>query len=93
MEISSACIVGGSGFVGRSVADHLCARGVRVRVITRSRPRAMPISVLPTAEIEVADPHDPASLARAFENMDAVVSVNYSSVPPGFQTIPLTGYQ
>jgi len=27
------------------------------------------------------------------ENMDAVVSVNYSSVPPGFQTIPLTGYQ
>jgi NADH dehydrogenase len=75
MEIASACIVGGSGFVGRSVADQLCARGMRVRVITRSRPRAMPISVLPTAEIEVADPHEPAALARAFENMDAVVNL------------------
>jgi NADH dehydrogenase len=75
MEIASVCIVGASGFVGRSVADQLCARGMRVRVITRSRPRAMPIAVLPTAEIEVANPHDPAALARAFENMDAVVNL------------------
>jgi NADH dehydrogenase len=75
MEIASACIVGGSGFVGRSVAEQLCARGMRVRVITRSRPRAMPLTVLPTVELEVADPHDPASLARAFENMDAVVNL------------------
>jgi uncharacterized protein YbjT (DUF2867 family) len=75
MEISSVCIVGGSGFVGRSLADQLCARALRVRVITRSRPRAMPISVLPTAEIEVANPHDPAALARAFDGMDAVVNL------------------
>ena len=75
MDISSVCIVGGSGFVGRSVADHLCARGLRVRVLTRSRPRAMPIAVLPTAEIEVVNPHDAAALARAFENMDAVVNL------------------
>lgn len=75
MDISSVCIVGGSGFVGRAVADHLCERGLRVRVLTRSRPRAMPIAVLPTVEIEVADPHDPASLARAFEDMDAVVNL------------------
>ena len=75
MEITSACIVGGSGFVGRSVAEQLCARGMRVRVITRNRTRAMPIAVLPTAEIEVANPHDPVALARAFENMDAVVNL------------------
>jgi uncharacterized protein YbjT (DUF2867 family) len=75
MRISSVCIVGGSGFVGRSVADHLCARGLRVRVLTRSRPRAMPIAVLPTAEIEVVNPHDATALARAFENMDAVVNL------------------
>ena len=75
MDIGSVCIVGGSGFVGRSVAEQLCSRGLRVRVITRSRPRAMSIAVLPTAEIEVADPHEPAALARAFENMDAVVNL------------------
>ena len=75
MDISSVCIVGGSGFVGRAIADHLCAQGVRVRVITRSRPRAMPLAVLPTVELMVADPHDTASLARAFEGMDAVINL------------------
>ena len=75
MDISSACVVGGSGFVGRAIADHLAHEGVRVRVITRSRPRAMPLAVLPTVELVVADPHDTAALARAFENMDAVINL------------------
>ena len=52
MDIRSACLLGGSGFVGRSIADQLCSRGLRVRVLTRSRPRAMAMAVLPTAEIE-----------------------------------------
>lgn len=75
MDITSVCIVGGSGFVGQAVADHLCERGLRVRILTRSRPRAMRTAVLPTAEIEVADPHDANALARAFDNMDAVVNL------------------
>ena len=75
MDIGSVCIVGGSGFVGRAIADHLAPEGVRVRVITRSRPRAMALAVLPTVELVVADPHDTAALARAFENMDAVINL------------------
>ncbi len=75
MEIASACIVGGSGFVGSAVADHLCARGLRVRVLTRSRPRAMRLAVLPTVEIMVCNPHEPTELARAFDGMDAVVNL------------------
>src|SRR5438128_5059912 len=75
MHISSVCIVGGSGFVGRAVTEQLCARGLRVRVLTRSRPRAMALAVLPTAEIEVVNPHDAGELTRAFENMDAVVNL------------------
>ena len=75
MDISSVCIVGGSGFVGRAIAEHLASRDVQVRVITRSRPRAMPLAVLPTVELVVADPHDIRALARCFENMDAVVSL------------------
>lgn len=75
MEIASACIVGGSGFVGSAVADHLCARGLRVRVLTRSRPRAMQLAVLPTVEIMVCNPHEPTELARAFDGMDAVVNL------------------
>jgi NADH dehydrogenase len=75
MHIRNVCIVGGSGFVGRSVADHLATEGIGVRVITRSRPRAMEITVLPTAELCVADPQDTFALARAFEGMDAVVNL------------------
>ena len=75
MEIESVCVLGGSGFVGRAVADQLSARSIRVRVVTRSRPRAMGLAVLPTVELVVADPHDTHSLARAFEGMDAVVNL------------------
>jgi NADH dehydrogenase len=75
MEIASVCLVGGSGYVGRSVADHIGSTGRRVRVLTRSRPRAMPITVLPTAELMVCNPHEPADLDRAFEGMDAVVNL------------------
>jgi NADH dehydrogenase len=75
MDIRNVCLVGGSGFVGRSVADQVAATGANVRVITRSRPRAMDLAVLPTVEIVVADVHDTAALARAFEGMDAVVNL------------------
>src|SRR5688572_24730944 len=75
MDVDNVCIVGGSGFVGRSVADQVAAGGRRVRVVTRSRPRAMHVTVLPTAELMVADPHQPADLDRAFDGMDAVVNL------------------
>ena len=75
MDISSVCIVGGTGFVGRSIADHACARGLRVRVVTRYGPKAAKILVLPTVEIEVADAHDEQSLVRAFADMDAVINL------------------
>jgi uncharacterized protein YbjT (DUF2867 family) len=75
VEISSVCIIGGSGFVGRSVAEQACARNLRVRVVTRSEPRARHLLVLPTVEIRVADPNDEKDLAGALENMDAVVNL------------------
>lgn len=75
MNISSVCILGGTGFVGRAIADRLSPLGMRVRVVTRSEPRAMPLRVLPTAEVMVGDVHDPGSLAACFDNMDAVINL------------------
>jgi NADH dehydrogenase len=75
MRISKVCMIGGSGFVGAAIADQLASGGRNVRVLTRSRPNAMPLLVLPTVEIAVADVHDPAALRRAFEGMDAVVNL------------------
>lgn len=75
MRITSVCILGGTGFVGRAIADQLSPSGVRIRVVTRSEPRAAPLIVLPTVEVVVADVHDKASLHRCFEDMDAVVNL------------------
>jgi uncharacterized protein YbjT (DUF2867 family) len=75
MHIESVCIIGGTGFVGRSIAEQACTRGYRVRVVTRSPQRARPLLVLPTLETTVADPHDEASLARCFEDIDAVINL------------------
>jgi len=75
MDIRSVCIIGGTGFVGRAVADHAAASGLRVRVVTRSEPRARELLVLPTLEAMVADPHDEKALERAFDDMDAVVNL------------------
>lgn len=86
MQIDSVCIVGGSGYVGRSVADHVATSGRRVRVLTRSRPRAMTLTVLPTAEVMVCDPHDAAALDRAFAGIDAVVNLVGILSPSGSQT-------
>jgi len=68
-------IVGGSGFIGRSLASTLIQRGKSVRVITRKRQQARELWTLPKLEIIEANPHDEAQLYDAFENADAVVNL------------------
>ena len=50
-------ILGGTGFVGRSVAEKLVERGGgaggRIRVATRRPARARPLQLLPTVEVAV----------------------------------------
>jgi uncharacterized protein YbjT (DUF2867 family) len=83
MDIETICIIGGSGFVGRSIADQACAAGHRVRVVTRGRLRARHLTVLPTLEVMVADVNDDAGLARALDGMDAVINLAGILAPRG----------
>ncbi|MGE5615973.1 MAG: complex I NDUFA9 subunit family protein [Bacillota bacterium] len=75
MEINDVCVLGGTGFVGQSLAEHLCERGARVRVVTRGLPRSRSLWVLPTLEVVIADPQDEVALAAQFEGMDAVINL------------------
>lgn len=75
MRIRNVCLLGGTGFVGRAVADRLFERGMRLRIVTRSRQRAAPLTVIPTVEVFVGDAHDPSDLRRAFAGADAVVNL------------------
>nr|MDQ2735559.1 complex I NDUFA9 subunit family protein [Pseudomonadota bacterium] len=70
-------ILGGTGFVGRSVCEKLVERSGgadgRLRIATRRFPRARHLQLLPTVEIACADIHDEASLARLLRDTDAVI--------------------
>lgn len=74
MEIERVCLIGGTGFVGRAVANQLSARGMRVRVLTRRDQSAAALKTLPTIEVMTGTPHDDATLLAALEDMDAVVN-------------------
>lgn len=74
MEIASVCLLGGTGFLGRAVAELASPRGMRARVLTRYEQHAAAVKVLPTVEVMVADPYSDADLEAAFEDMDAVVN-------------------
>jgi uncharacterized protein YbjT (DUF2867 family) len=73
----SVLITGGSGFVGRSLAERLARRdaGLRITVPTRRLMRASPLKALPTLTLIEADiAHtDDAALAALVAGHDAVV--------------------
>ena len=75
MDTARICIVGGTGFVGRSIAAQAAGRGMLVRVVTRRAAHARPLLVLPTIEIAEARSYDEATLAEHFRGMDAVVNL------------------
>jgi NADH dehydrogenase len=75
MEIHRVCVLGGTGFVGRSVVEKLAELGLWVRVLTRNREKARALFVLPTGEVVNTNVYDDAALAASFEGMDAVVNL------------------
>lgn len=75
MTLHNVCILGGGGFVGHHLVALLAARGINVRVPARRREAVKDLSVLPTVEIVETDIHDPASLTRLLDGMDAVINL------------------
>jgi len=75
MNIKKVLLLGGSGFIGASIADQLSARGFFVTVPTRLRERAKHLLILPTMDIVEADVHDPESLLALVREHDAVINL------------------
>jgi uncharacterized protein YbjT (DUF2867 family) len=75
MQISRVCLLGGSGFIGRHVAERLSGLGTDVIVPTRRRERAKFLLVLPTVDVVEADIHDDAALKRLINGCDAVINL------------------
>ena len=76
MKLQTVCLIGGSGFVGRHVANLLCDSGVAVRIPTRRRERVKSeLIVLPTAEVIEADINDSQQLEKLVTGCDAVINL------------------
>ncbi len=75
MEFPRVLVVGGSGFIGRTIVSFLVARGHQVVVPTRRRARARHLLLFPTCEVVEADVHDYATLAALVADCDAVINL------------------
>ena len=78
MRPENLLILGGTGFVGRSLCEKLVQRaqgGGRLVVPSRFAAHDQHIRMLPTVEVTQADVHDGATLAALVAGRDAVVNL------------------
>lgn len=68
-------LLGGSGFVGRHVAEKLARLQWRATVPTRRRVNARHLQTLPLLEVVEADVHDEVALTQLVKGHDAVVNL------------------
>jgi uncharacterized protein YbjT (DUF2867 family) len=71
----NVCVLGGSGFVGTELVTRLVHGGHWVRVPTRNLAHAERLRVLDTAELRLANVHEPRVLSQLFADCDAVVNL------------------
>lgn len=73
MSVNTVLMVGGSGFLGRSVAAHLARKGIRIRIPTRRPP--IHSSFPATAEFVDVDVNDAGVLPSLLNGVDAVINL------------------
>ena len=71
----TVCLLGGTGFVGRSIAARLTSAGYAVRVPTRRQARHRELLVLPGVELIETDIHNEANLRALFAGADAAINL------------------
>lgn len=69
------CLLGGTGFVGKHLANAIVRKGWHVKVLTRRREAHRDLLVLPTLSLVTANPYDPHQLEAQLAGCDAVVNL------------------
>lgn len=68
-------ILGGTGFVGRSIVHALQARGHRIDVLSRNRELQRDLGIYPGVRTLSTQVYDQAALTQRFANADAVINL------------------
>lgn len=75
MTIKKVLLLGGSGFVGTAVANHLANLDISVTVPSRRRERHKALIALPNVDMVEANIHDPVQLQQLMVGQDAVINL------------------
>jgi uncharacterized protein YbjT (DUF2867 family) len=74
--MKTICIIGGSGFIGRHLAERLIKAGHRVTIPTRRRERCkQDLILLPNAQVVEMNVYDQAALTQLLRGHDAVINL------------------
>lgn len=73
--MNKVMLIGGSGFVGSHLCEHLVRAGWQITLLTRRASQASHLQHLPGLTVQVADVHDEAALRRLLPGHDAVVNL------------------
>ena len=76
MQIKKICLLGGTGFVGKVLANQLSQSGYEVRIITRHREQHREsLILLPNIELVQADVYNKHHLLTCFQDCDAIINL------------------
>jgi uncharacterized protein YbjT (DUF2867 family) len=75
MKNNTVCLLGGTGFVGYHLANHLTHHGYTVNILTRRRERHRELLVNPAIRIIEANVYDTDQLRRHFGEAGAVINL------------------
>jgi uncharacterized protein YbjT (DUF2867 family) len=93
MIIKKICILGGTGFVGMTLANRLVNRGYSLRILTRDREAHKEnLILLPDTDLVQTNVHDQDALAKQVAGCDAVINLvgilnEHSANGSGFHSV------
>ncbi len=76
MIIKKICILGGTGFVGQTLANRLARDGFELRILTRNRETCKNnLILIPNLELIETNVHNAEQLANQFDGCNAVINL------------------
>lgn len=75
MTIRKICILGGSGFLGRYLIEHLGRAGFDLRVLSRHPQRHRDLTTHPRVELRGCNVHDTGKLEQELRDVNAIINL------------------